>query len=123
MIDAFKAKFGNKWNDDWTVAELGEYLDNYVDALGCSAIARHIDYGSIISSLCYDDMTVWKCVDDEKGHPSNFNCKFNEDDIAQPHRFYNNAGLARIGCKTDGLFVITDADMHYYDNDDATSEK
>jgi hypothetical protein len=116
MIEAFKAKFGDQWNDEWTVAELGNYLDTYLENVNCTAVAQHIDYGSVISSLCYDNFTVWKFVENANGKPS-FNCKFNEDEIARPERTYSADGSPCVRCATDGLFVITDADMYLYKDD------
>ena len=112
MLSAFKAKFGDKWNEDWTVCELRSFCDEFVETMGGSAVARYIEYGAIVDAFIDDGYTVWKFVETETDHTFEGQDTYTETsyDIVCRDRRYNRKGEPEWRCHTDGLWVITNAD-------------
>jgi len=125
MIDEFKTKFGDKWNNNWFVQEVGDFCDEFVNTPGDNKyLARFFDYTKFIETVCYeDDYTIWT-LSVKNNHPHNrqshdvevliqvlpYKCK------PYPGTRYNNDGNAEYFCELNDLYLITNADLDLLDN-------
>jgi len=124
MLSAFKAKFGDKWNDDWDLSELGDFCDEFIENSGGSALARYMDYGALMRALHDDGYTIWKFVETETGHSFTGEDAHDFDDntVAWVGHRWNGQGELEYYCETDGLWVITNADTDLLEEAEAESE-
>jgi hypothetical protein len=116
MINEFKAKFGDKWNDDWFVQEVCDYCDEFVNTPGDNKyLARFFDYKLFIDSICEkNEHSIWAVTvkKDVKALRQilYYHCR------PYATKCCDENGDVKYICEADKLYLITNADLNLLDN-------